>query len=49
MYNNIGKYKKSIKMWELIIEILRDDWNTVEGETVDWPLREIEGLKKKLE
>lgn len=49
MYNNLGKYKKAIEIWELILKYLKEDWDIAEGESVDWPLREIANLKTKIQ
>lgn len=41
-----GDYAGAIEMQEQILELLRSDWDTTEGEGVDMHLREIERLKK---
>ena len=48
MYNNLGRYQQAIEMWELIQQVMKDEWNTPEGEQTDWPRHEIEKLKAKL-
>ena len=48
MFNNLGKYRQAIEMWELILEVLKDDWDITEGAQADWPRSEIAQLTAKL-
>lgn len=43
----IGEYNEAIKAINLIIVLLREEWNITMGETVDFYKREIERLKMK--
>ncbi len=40
LYDRLGKREKSAKMWQLILDVLKSDWNTVDGEAVEWAKRE---------
>ncbi|MEA4833054.1 MAG: helix-turn-helix domain-containing protein [Oscillospiraceae bacterium] len=48
LYAKLGQYQKAIDSWQCILDVLRSDYNTIEGETVEWPKQEIEKLKAKL-
>lgn len=45
MYDKLNNRDKATKMWRRIIDVLASDWNTTNGETVEWAKREIERLK----
>ena len=46
LYERIGKPNDAVRMWEQIIECLKRDYGITSGESVDWPKREIQRLKK---
>lgn len=48
IYDKLHHYEKAIEMWEIILNGLRDDFNLIDGEEVNWPKREIEKLKLKV-
>lgn len=48
LYDKLHRYEKAIEMWEIILNSLRDDFNLIDGEEVNWPKREIEKLKLKV-
>lgn len=48
LYVKLERYEEAISVWQCILRVLADDYGITEGETVDWPKREIEGLKAKL-
>jgi len=48
LYEKLGKYQEAIAMWETIIDVLAKDYHITEGETVDWPKRELDKLRKKI-
>jgi len=48
LYNNLGEYKKAIDAWQLILQVQAEDYNTADGESVDWCKREIEALQEKM-
>lgn len=48
LYDKLGSYKSAIDKWEKIIDVLASDYNITEGETIDWPKREIAKLKLQL-
>lgn len=43
-----GSIQEAIVMWEKIIEGLNVDYGIIDGETLNWPRREIQKLKVKL-
>ena len=36
------------KMWESIVKVLDSEWGITSGETVDWPMQEVERIRKLL-
>ena len=48
LYNIMGEYEKAIEAWKTIIKVYAEDHDTPDGETIDWPKREIESLKNKI-
>ena len=47
IYEIQGNYPKAIEMWQNLITLLNDEWAIHTGESIDYPLREIERLKIK--
>jgi hypothetical protein len=45
LYTKLKQHQKAIDIWQLILDVLASDWNTTDGETVNWPKSEIEKLK----
>lgn len=41
LYEKIKQYDNAIKAWEMIIKILISEWKITDGETIDWPKREL--------
>jgi Predicted transcriptional regulators len=48
LYNELGEYQKSIEAWQTIMQVLAKDYDIIDGENVDWCVREIDNLRKKL-
>lgn len=48
LYTKLKMYHDAIDTWQCIIGVLKSDYGTTEGETVEWPLREIEKLKSSV-
>jgi tetratricopeptide (TPR) repeat protein len=48
LYNTLGEYQKSMEAWETIIKVHAEDYDTVDGNDIDWFKREIEHLKTKI-
>lgn len=48
LYAKLGKYQKTIDMWQRILDVLASDYGIVEGTQCDWPRKEIQKLKAKL-
>jgi tetratricopeptide (TPR) repeat protein len=48
IYEHLKDYSKAIEMRRLQIDVLKQEWNILSGESIDAPLREIERLKLKL-
>lgn len=48
LYTKLKRYTEAIDAWERIINVLASDFNITEGETIDWPKREIETPKQCL-
>jgi tetratricopeptide (TPR) repeat protein len=46
IYDRQGRPADAIAMWENIIAALASEWDITSGESVDWPKREIERLRK---
>lgn len=46
IYEIMGEYEKAIESWKEVIRAREAEWNIIEGEGVDEPLREIERLKE---
>ena len=42
MYEKCGDCKRAAESWQLILDVLRADWNITDGESVDWAKREME-------
>ncbi len=40
MYEKLGKREKAKAMWQRILDVLASDWDTVDGQTVEWAKRE---------
>lgn len=49
LYDRLGQYEKAIQEWERILHGLQTYWNATEGEMLDWPKREIEKLKQRMQ
>lgn len=47
LFDKLSRYDEAIEMWEIIIKSLADDYGIKDGETADWPKRELEKLKAK--
>lgn len=47
IYEIKGDYKKAIEAFERYIQLLENEWNITEGETMDYPKRQIERLNNK--
>ncbi len=45
IYEILGDNKKAIETYDRYIELLKDEWDTREGELVDYPKRQIDRLK----
>lgn len=45
LFTKLGRINEAIEMWETIIKSLSEDYHIKEGETVDWPKRELEKLR----
>ena len=48
LYNTLGEYQKSMEAWQTIIQVLAEDYDTVDGGDIDWCKSEIENMQKKL-
>lgn len=48
LFDKLGRYEDAIAQWERIIYAQKTYWDAAEGETLDWPRREIELLKQKI-
>jgi len=48
LYTKIGKYAEAIAMWERILQVMAEDYDTTNGENIRWPQNEIEKLQGKL-
>lgn len=46
IYEILGEYDAAVQSWEQVLAVLKDEWKVLEGETIDWPKREIERLRK---
>ena len=46
LYEIMGNTAKAIDMWEKVCTLLETEWDIKIGETIDYPKREIERLKK---
>lgn len=46
LYERIGRTDEAIAMWKHIIEALGRDCGIIEGETADWPRRELKRLEQ---
>jgi tetratricopeptide (TPR) repeat protein len=44
LYDKLGRTAEAIDMWRTIIKGLEQDYHITEGETLDWPKRELEKL-----
>lgn len=44
-YDRLNKSEKAAEMWQRIIDVLASDWNTTDGEAVEWAKRELERLR----
>ena len=40
LHEQLGNREKAKKAWQTILDVLASDWNTRDGETVDWAKRE---------
>ncbi len=47
IYEIIGDDKKAIETYKRFIQLLEKEWNITEGETMDYPKRQIERLNNK--
>ncbi len=48
LYTNLGRKAEAIATWERILVVLGEAYHIRDGETVDWPRREMEKLKAAL-
>ena len=44
IYEILGNKEKAIESYNRYIDLLRDEWDTSEGELVDYPMRQINRL-----
>lgn len=45
LYTKLGQNEDAANAWQTILDVLASDYGITEGETVNWPRREIEKLK----
>lgn len=49
LYTKLGKYQNAIDMWQRILDVLERDYGIVDGTQCEWPRKEIEKLKAKMQ
>ena len=48
LYEKLSRLPEAVRMWEEIICALTGEYGITAGETIDWPKRELERLRKVL-
>ncbi|MHC1695312.1 MAG: helix-turn-helix domain-containing protein [Eubacteriales bacterium] len=48
LFDKLGRYEEAINAWQRILDVMKSDWSTPDGEQTDWPIREMDKLKDKI-